>query len=65
MKPFRVEKLVGQARRWTIDELIAALEGVLELDERIKGLTPATERQRALAFTVWLVERVGGLPVRA
>jgi DNA polymerase-3 subunit delta len=65
MKPFRVEKLVGQARRWSIDELIAALEGVLELDERIKGLTPATESQRALAFTVWLAERVGGVPVRA
>jgi DNA polymerase III delta subunit len=65
MKPFRVEKLVGQARRWTVDELIAALEGVLELDERIKGLPPASEAQRALAFTVWLAERVGGVPARA
>jgi competence protein ComEC len=56
-KPFRVEKLVEQARRWTLPELEAALEGVLELDERIKGLEPATEAQRRLGFTLWLAGR--------
>lgn len=59
-KPFRVEKLVEQARRWTLPELEAALEGVLALDLRIKGVEPATEAQRRLAVTLWLTERVGG-----
>ncbi len=58
-KPFRVEKLVEQARRWTVSELIAALDGVLALDERIKGLTPSSDAQRRLAVTLWLAERVG------
>ena len=35
--PFRAQKLVEQARRWTLPELDAALEGVLELDAMIKG----------------------------
>jgi DNA polymerase III delta subunit len=60
-KPFRVDKLVEQARRWTLPELEAALEGVFELDLRIKGVEPATEAQRRLSVTLWLAERVGGL----
>jgi DNA polymerase III delta subunit len=59
-KPFRVDKLVEQARRWTPTELEAALEGVFEMDLRIKGVGPTTEAQRRLAVTLWLVERVGG-----
>lgn len=62
MKPFRVEKLVGQARRWTLPELEAALEGVLDLDAMVKGVpgAGATEGQRRLAFAVWIRDRVAG-----
>jgi DNA polymerase III delta subunit len=57
---FVVQKLVAQSSRWTDMELEDALEGVLDLDDRVKGATPSTEAQRRLAFTLWLVERVGG-----
>jgi DNA polymerase-3 subunit delta len=62
-KPFRVEKLVEQARRWTLPELQAALEGLAAIDERIKGVEGSSEAQRRLAFTLWLAESVG--PPRA
>lgn len=53
--PFRAQKLVEQARRWSLPELDAALEGVLELDAMIKGAVDSgsTERQVRLAFTLW------------
>jgi DNA polymerase III delta subunit len=57
-KPFRVQKLAEQARAWSIPELQLALEGILELDERVKGLEPATERQRRLGFALWIATRV-------
>jgi DNA polymerase III delta subunit len=57
---FVVQKLVAQSARWSIPELEAALEGVLELDDRVKGSTGSSEAQRRLAFTLWLAERVGG-----
>ena len=58
--PFRAQKLVEQARRWTLPELDAALEGVLELDAMIKGAVDSgsTERQVRLAFTMWVRDRV-------
>ena len=58
--PFRAQKLLEQARGWTLPELDAALEGVLELDARIKGAvgSGSTERQVRLAFTLWVRERV-------
>jgi DNA polymerase-3 subunit delta len=58
--PFRAQKLAEQARRWTLPELDAALEGVLELDAMIKGAVDSgsTERQVRLAFTLWVRERV-------
>jgi len=54
--PFRAQKLVEQAHRWTLPELDAALEGVLELDGMIKGAVGcgSTERQVRLAFTLWV-----------
>jgi DNA polymerase III delta subunit len=60
MKPFRVEKLVGQARRWSLPELESALEDLLELDAMVKGAPDLfrTERQRRLAFALWVKERV-------
>lgn len=61
-KPFRVDKLVGQARRWTLTELEDALEGLLELDAMVKGApdSGSTERQRRLAFALWVEDRVAG-----
>jgi DNA polymerase III delta subunit len=58
--PFRAQKLVEQARRWTLPELDTALEGVLELDAMIKGAvgSGSTERQVRLAFTMWVRDRV-------
>lgn len=58
--PFRAQKLVEQARRWTLPELDAVLEGVLELDAMIKGAADSgsTERQVRLAFTLWVQDRV-------
>jgi DNA polymerase III delta subunit len=60
MKPFRVEKLVGQARRWTLAELDDALEGLLDLDAMVKGApdSAATDAQRRLAFSLWIRESV-------
>jgi DNA polymerase III delta subunit len=60
MKPFRVDKLVGQARRWTIPELVDALDGLLELDAMVKGApgSGASDEQRRLAFAVWVRDRV-------
>lgn len=54
--PFRAQKLVEQAHRWSLPELEAALEGVLELDAMIKGAVDSgsTERQVRLAFTLWM-----------
>jgi DNA polymerase-3 subunit delta len=60
MKPFRVDKLVGQARRWSQAELDDALEGLLDLDATVKGApgAGATDAQRRLAFAVWVRDRV-------
>lgn len=58
--PYRAQKLVDQARHWTLPELDAALEGVLELDAMIKGAVDSgsTERQVRLAFALWMRDRV-------
>ena len=58
---FRVRNLAAQARTWTVDELRAALDGLVELDAMVKG-APGSESdgaQRRLAFTLWIVDRVG------
>jgi DNA polymerase III delta subunit len=60
MKPFRVDKLVGQARRWSLPALDDALAGLLELDAMVKGApgSGATEGQRRMAFALWVRDRV-------
>jgi competence protein ComEC len=65
--PFRAQKLVEQAHRWSLPELDAALEGVLELDAMIKGAVDAgsTERQVRLAFTLWMRDCVAPRRSRA
>jgi DNA polymerase III delta subunit len=55
---FRARTLAAQARRWTTDELTAALAGLVELDAMVKGV-PGSESdaaQRRLAFTMWVRE---------
>jgi len=58
--PFRAQKLAEQARRWTMPELEAALDGLLELDAMVKGAPGfgTTERQRRLAFAMWMRDRI-------
>lgn len=58
--PYRVRQLAIQARRWTLDELRAALETLLELDATVKGApdAAATDAQCRLGFTLWLADRV-------
>ena len=59
---FRMDKLREQAKRWTTAELIAALDGVAELDAMVKGV-PGLDRieaQRRLAFSLWVIDHAGG-----
>jgi len=60
LHPFRAEQLGKQASGWTVDELVGALDGLLELDATVKGAGrgPGNERTRRLAFTLWLATRV-------
>ena len=53
---FRARTLASQARHWTIDELGAALSGLVELDALVKGVPgrDADAAQRRLAFTLWV-----------
>ena len=60
LQPFRAQKLAEQARRWTADALVDALDGLLELDLRSKGIaTDGGVRQLsdaidALSLQAWL-----------
>jgi len=58
--PFRAQKLADQARAWTVPELEDALEGVMDLDAMVKNApdSGSTERQRRLAFALWIESRV-------
>jgi DNA polymerase III delta subunit len=60
LHPFRVQQLATQARRWTIGELQAALEDLLELDATVKGAPGSESRdsQKRLGFTLWITDRV-------
>jgi DNA polymerase III delta subunit len=61
LNPYLVEKLKGQARRWSIGELRTALHGLVELDAMVKGApgSAADTAQRRLAFTVWVRDHTG------
>jgi len=58
---FRMRNLAAQARAWTVADLHAALDGLLELDAMVKGAPGSTAdpAQRRLAFLLWVAERVG------
>ncbi len=60
LHPFRVQQLATQARRWSLGELQAALEGLLALDATVKGApgSPGGEAQSRLGFTLWIADRV-------
>jgi hypothetical protein len=58
---FRARTLGGQAAAWTTAELVAALDGLVELDAAVKGApgSEVDEAQRRLAFSLWVVDHVG------
>src|SRR4029078_6927755 len=58
---FRMERLREQARHWTTAELIAALDGLVELDAMVKGApdTELDEAHRRLAFSLWVMDHAG------
>ena len=58
---FRVERLADQARTWRPAELIAAIDGLLELDAIVKGAPdrPAGDAHRRLAFALWIADHAG------
>lgn len=60
LQPFRAETLARQARAWTVGELAAALEGLLELDTLVKGVGGAATGDASvrLAFDLWVTDRV-------
>ncbi len=60
LHPYRVQQLATQARRWSLAELQAALEGLLALDATVKGApgSPGSEAQRQLGFTLWIADHV-------
>jgi DNA polymerase III delta subunit len=59
---FRAGKLADQARLWTTTELIAALDGLVELDAMVKNAPGMEigEAQRRLAFSLWVMDFAGG-----
>ncbi len=58
---FRMRTLSGQTRAWTTGGLIAALDGLVELDAMVKGAPgfEQDEAQRRLAFSLWVMDHVG------
>lgn len=60
LHPVRARLLTTQARRWTLAELQAALEGLLALDAVVKGApgAPGGEARSRLGFTLWLADHV-------
>lgn len=58
---YRAKTLAAQTRRWTTDELAAALGGLVELDAMVKGAPGSTAdaAQRRLAFTLWVRDHTG------
>jgi DNA polymerase III delta subunit len=58
LKEYPARKLWDQSLAWREDELVGALEGLLELDAGLKGERGSDARRRRLAFSLWLAERV-------
>ena len=58
LKEFPARKLWEQGMAWRQDELVGALDGLLELDATLKGEGASDAGRRRLAFSLWLAERV-------
>jgi len=58
--PWLAQRRAEQATAWTVPELEAALEGLLDLDRMAKHADAAgsTEGQRRMAWVAWVAERV-------
>jgi len=58
---FRMDKLRDQAKAWTTPELVAALDGLVDLDAMVKGAPGSEfdEAQRRLAFSLWVIDHAG------
>jgi hypothetical protein len=54
-------KLRDQAKAWTTPELVAALDGLVDLDAMVKGAPGSEfdEAQRRLAFSLWVIDHAG------
>ena len=64
---FRARRLAEQARKWRPDELVAAIDGLLELDAVVKGAPGrgGGDAQHRLVFALWIgdhVARGGAVP---
>jgi DNA polymerase III delta subunit len=57
---FRARRLAEQARKWHPDELIAAIDGLLELDAVVKGAPGrgGGDAHHRLAFALWIGDHV-------
>ena len=66
LQPFRAQKLAEQAATWTAPELESALEGLVELDLRGKGITTdgstvqMSDERDALNVTLFVAEHAQG-----
>ena len=58
---FRMEQLRDQAKTWSTSELVAALDGLVELDAMVKGVAGAEygDAQRRMAFSLWVIDHAG------
>ncbi len=58
--PYLVQRRAEQATAWTVPELEAALDGLLELDRMAKhaDAVASTDGQRRMAWVAWVAERV-------
>jgi hypothetical protein len=57
---FRASRLANQARRWRAEELIAAIDGLVELDAVVKGAPGrgGGDAHHRMAFTLWITDHV-------
>jgi len=58
--PYIVQRRAEQSSGWTVPELEAALDGLLELDRMAKhaDAVASTEGQRRMAWVAWVAERI-------
>jgi DNA polymerase III delta subunit len=66
---FRASRLAAQARRWRTEELVRAIDGLVELDAVVKGAPGrgGGDAHHRMAFTLWITDHVapGGVGAAA